>query len=132
MAEPVNYTVARGHLGDEITDDGVKQKFFEVGDTRAADPSIVKHLVGTTLIDPDADDAGLRTDGPTIEEFVAAGYPAANYPPRGYASRSTEKEISTAIATAATNGGTKSEPPLENKADVVPENKGKPAKPAAK
>ncbi len=27
----------------------------------------------------------LRTDGPTLEEFVAAGYLAENYPPAGYA-----------------------------------------------
>lgn len=35
----------------------------------------------------------LRTDGPTLEEYVAAGYPAENYPPAGYAARvvSTEK-----------------------------------------
>jgi hypothetical protein len=27
----------------------------------------------------------LRTDGPTLEQFVAAGYKAENYPPPGYA-----------------------------------------------
>ncbi len=30
---------------------------------------------------------GLRTDGPIIEEFVAAGYLPENYPPEGYAVR---------------------------------------------
>lgn len=30
---------------------------------------------------------GLRTDGPTIEEYVEAGYDAASYPPTGYAVR---------------------------------------------
>lgn len=129
MAELVNYLVARGHLGDEITDNGVKQKQFEPGETRAADPSIVKHLVGTTLIDPNAPAGGLRTDGPTIDEFITAGYPAANYPPQGYASRSTEEEIAAAIAALPAASGAKAEPPLENKADVIPENKGKPAKP---
>lgn len=28
---------------------------------------------------------GLRTDGPTIEQWVAAGYWAEHYPPQGYA-----------------------------------------------
>lgn len=40
---------------------------------------------------------GLKLDGPTIAEFVAAGYLAANYPPEGYASRSTQEEIDVAI-----------------------------------
>lgn len=29
----------------------------------------------------------LRTDGPTLAEYVAAGYPAEKYPPEGYAAR---------------------------------------------
>lgn len=29
--------------------------------------------------------APLRTDGPTLAEFVGAGYKAENYPPEGYA-----------------------------------------------
>lgn len=57
MADMVEYEVAREHLGDEITDDGVVQKHFAKGDTRTADPSIVKHLVGTVLIDPNAEKA---------------------------------------------------------------------------
>lgn len=47
----------------------------------------------------------LREDGPTVAEFVAAGYPAINYPPRGYASRSTEDEIAAAIAAQFDAGG---------------------------
>lgn len=39
----------------------------------------------------------LRTDGPTVAEYVAAGYRADNYPPQGYASRSTDEEIQAAI-----------------------------------
>jgi len=34
---------------------------------------------------PPLNDAGLRTDGPTIEQFVAAGYKDEFYPPTGYA-----------------------------------------------
>jgi hypothetical protein len=40
--------------------------------------------------------ASLKTDGPTIAEWVAAGYMAGNYPPSGYASRSTPEEIAEA------------------------------------
>lgn len=31
--------------------------------------------------------AGLRLDGPTLAQYVAAGYKANTYPPRGYARR---------------------------------------------
>lgn len=40
----------------------------------------------------------LKQDGPTIEEWVLAGYAAKGYPPHGYASRSTDAEIQAAIA----------------------------------
>lgn len=36
---------------------------------------------------PWAPNVALRTDGPTLEEYVAAGYKAENYPPEGYAVR---------------------------------------------
>jgi hypothetical protein len=36
-------------------------------------------------IDPPRNTEGLRTDGPSIEEYVAADYGAASYPPSGYA-----------------------------------------------
>lgn len=39
----------------------------------------------------------LRTDGPTVAEFVAAGFLASEYPPQGYAARSTPEEIAAAI-----------------------------------
>ncbi|QOE32739.1 hypothetical protein CPT_Mano_006 [Achromobacter phage Mano] len=39
----------------------------------------------------------LRTDGPTVAEYVAAGYLAKNYPPAGYEARSTPEEIQAAI-----------------------------------
>lgn len=47
----------------------------------------------------------LRRDGPTVEEYVAAGYHASSYPPSGYASKSTPDEIAAAIA--AQSGGDK-------------------------
>lgn len=34
-----------------------------------------------------AKDAPLRTDGPTLAEYIAAGYPVESYPPPGYAER---------------------------------------------
>lgn len=40
----------------------------------------------------------LRTDGPTVLEFIEAGYLAINYPPAGFASRSSQEEIDQAIA----------------------------------
>lgn len=39
----------------------------------------------------------LRGDGPTVAEYIERGYLAANYPPTGYASRSTPEEIEAAI-----------------------------------
>jgi hypothetical protein len=36
--------------------------------------------------------------GPTIQEWVAAGYSARAYPPTGYEARSTREEIEAAIA----------------------------------
>ncbi len=39
----------------------------------------------------------LKQDGPTVADFVKAGYLAKNYPPAGYASKSTDAEIADAI-----------------------------------
>jgi hypothetical protein len=36
--------------------------------------------------------------GPTVSEWVAAGYSAAAYPPTGYALRSSQEEIDAAVA----------------------------------
>ena len=56
----------------------------------------VEHL-GVASYPNQLDANGLKLDGPTIAEFVAAGYPAVNYPPEGYASRSSQEEIDSAI-----------------------------------
>lgn len=50
----------------------------------------------------------LRTDGPTVAEYVAAGYQAVNYPPQGYASRSTPEEIAAAVKAQAEAAGAQS------------------------
>jgi hypothetical protein len=44
--------------------------------------------------------SALRVDGPTVAEYVAAGYPASRYPPDGFAPRSTPEEMAAAIADA--------------------------------
>jgi len=41
---------------------------------------------------------GVKRDGPTVAEWVAAGYSASSYPPTGYQSRSTPEEIAAAVA----------------------------------
>lgn len=64
------------------------------------DPAI-HELLDPDPLDHDADGkkgGALRDDGPTVAEYVEAGYQAANYPPAGYASRSTPEEIEAAIA----------------------------------
>lgn len=64
----------------------------------------------------------LRDDGPTVAEYVAAGYKAANYPPQGFASRSTPEEIAAAVA--ANPAGTPAQPNAEaKKAAASPANK---------
>jgi hypothetical protein len=40
----------------------------------------------------------LKQDGPTVQAYVEAGYSAKNYPPAGYASKSTAEEIAAAVA----------------------------------
>lgn len=56
----------------------------------------VEHL-GVASYPNQLDANGLKLDGPTIAEFVSAGYLAVNYPPEGYASRSSQEEIDAAI-----------------------------------
>lgn len=56
----------------------------------------VEHL-GVASYPNQLDANGLKLDGPTIAEFVEAGYLAVNYPPEGYASRSSQEEIDAAV-----------------------------------
>lgn len=57
----------------------------------------VKDKVPTTVEAPEREPEPLRDDGPTVLEFIAEGYLAENYPPEGYAARSTDDEIATAV-----------------------------------
>jgi hypothetical protein len=131
MANLIEYQVAREHQGDRLTDTGSEVHLFKEGETRLADPSVVGVLVKLgVLVDPAAGAVSqdLRTDGPTVAEYVAAGYLAANYPPQGYASRSSEDEIAAAIAaqkaesepaktkSEGNSTETKVDPPAANKA----------------
>lgn len=61
----------------------------------------------------------LRTDGPTVAEFVEAGYRASNYPPFGYASCSTDDEIAKAIAEQAGGGDDDETDPLKMKVPAL-------------
>lgn len=76
-----------------------------------------------------SDGGELRTDGPTVAEYVAAGYRAETYPPQGYSSRSTPEEIAAAIASqappspSAPEAGEKAAPPVANKAAPSVANK---------
>lgn len=56
-------------------------------------PNIIEAYKRAGIKVTGADADGLRTDGPTVSEFITAGYKASNYPPEGYASRSTAEEI---------------------------------------
>ncbi|MEE1920181.1 HeH/LEM domain-containing protein [Pseudomonas asiatica] len=56
----------------------------------------VEHLGVAEYLDRQSA-SGPRDDGPTVAEWVEAGYLAANYPPDGYASRSSQEEIDAAI-----------------------------------
>ncbi len=72
---------------------GVAARVFETLDELELDESFFKPTGRLK-----ANSVSLRANGPTIAEFVAAGYSARKYPPRGYASKSTPEEIAAAIA----------------------------------
>ena len=63
----------------------------------------------------------LRADGPTVVEFVAAGYLAANYPPEGYESRSTAQEIADAIAEQDADSGADGKMPIAKLREILTE-----------
>ncbi|RWP31814.1 hypothetical protein [Mesorhizobium sp.] len=79
--------------------DGIKAEGLKPGDEREFG-SMAEGLKKAGLIgDIPLDTPSLRDDGPTVGEYVAAGYLASIYPPKGYASRSTPEEIAAAVAT---------------------------------
>lgn len=60
-------------------------------------PNIIEAYKRAGIKVTGADADGLRLDGPTVAEYVAAGYKASAYPPEGYASRSTPEEVADAL-----------------------------------
>lgn len=130
--------VIRAYSGEEgVGPDRDVREGTEHSVTRARGSQLKANGLVEILSDDDDDSGELKTDGPTVSEYVAAGYPAKNYPPAGYASRSTVDEIAEAIrqqeSTPMTSetGGTKAATPPENKSAPAPSNKAA-AKPANK
>lgn len=80
-----------------------------------------ERLEAKGAVRPAADGDGLRQDGPTIAEYMAAGYKASSYPPHGYVSRSTPEEI--AVAVAAETAAEKAAPVVKNKMAPAFKNK---------
>lgn len=81
-------------------------------------PSIIEAYRRAGIKVVGADENGLRTDGPTVTEYVGAGYQASTYPPTGYTSCSTVDEIDAAIAAQKpkADGDTETDP-LKMKVD---------------
>lgn len=94
------------------------KKMFKLGVTLAVNPTCVANhqSLGWALTGEYEDDdapavpgpiypttpPALREDGPTVDQFVLAGYDPSTYPPAGYASLNTEAEIDAAkVAYAA-------------------------------
>jgi hypothetical protein len=63
-----------------------------------------QEAIAATEPRPDLDESGKPRRGPTVQEYVAAGNLAKNYPPSGYASRSTPEEIDAAIKAQGDGG----------------------------
>ncbi|KAA0995449.1 hypothetical protein FQ192_10410 [Pseudomonas sp. ANT_J12] len=61
-------------------------------------PNIIEAYKRAGIIVTDGKAPALREDGPTVAEFVEAGYQASAYPPAGYVSRSAQEEIDAAVA----------------------------------
>jgi hypothetical protein len=83
-------------------------------------PNIIEAYKRAGIKVSGADENGLRTDGPTVAEFVAAGYQASDYPPAGYASRSTDEEIAEELKAQKLKADESSETdPLKMKVDEL-------------
>jgi len=60
-------------------------------------PNIIEAYKRAGIIVTSGKAPALREDGPTVAEYVEAGYQASSYPPKGYSSRSTQEEIDAAV-----------------------------------
>jgi len=79
-----------GDVHDFADDEG--NRLISVGGARLPTEEELKGA------EPPRDAKGLRLDGPTVSQWVAAGYKASAYPPSDYASKSTDDEIKAATA----------------------------------
>jgi hypothetical protein len=64
-------------------------------------PNIIEAYKRAGIIVTDGKASALRGDGPTVAEFVEAGYQASGYPPEGYSSRGAQEEIDAAMTAQA-------------------------------
>jgi hypothetical protein len=73
-------------------------------------------LAGPTAAQKAADAEKTPTAGPTIQQWVAAGYKASNYPPSPYASSSSAEDVAAAVAAekAAEAEKAPADPPLQS------------------
>lgn len=94
---------------------GVAARVFETLDELDLDESFYKATgrlsAQSVTVDPNS--------GPTVEEWVAAGYKASNYPPSGYVSKSTPEEIAAAVAAQAKNGDGENEQTADEEDDDI-------------
>lgn len=112
-------------------------RLWNRGEVAGFDPVEAERLIkaGVAGDPPSTERAApqLREDGPTIEEWIDAGYPPAAYPPLGYAARSTPEEIKVAAAAVLIKamGGQSPAPtsPTEPTAPVDPTEPTHPADP---
>ncbi len=74
-------------------------------------------FVGSVIVNNEAEEKAVKgevealsNEGPTIQQYVEKGYKASEYPPKGYASKSSPEEIKAAVdaekAKAAQGWGT--------------------------
>ena len=96
-------SIANGHGFDE-TDDSYRRRLIASVSGAEAAGAISKPADIVDEAKPHDEPAKepevpqLKQDGPTVEEWVLAGYHAEDYPPEGYAPRSTPDEIAAAVA----------------------------------
>lgn len=96
---------AGGHAFDETDDSYRRRLLASIVGAAAADAMSQPADIEVESTDRKDDEPPkapetpkLKQDGPTVEEWVIAGYDAEHYPPHGYASKSSAEEIAAAVA----------------------------------
>lgn len=83
---------AAARLFESLAELEIDESFFKATQRMSADDA------GPTASGKPSWDAGLRKDGPTIEQWLDAGYTAEDYPPSGFEAKSTPEEVEAAAA----------------------------------